>query len=96
MSGGSVIMGKQNRYMRRFREANATSAIGAKSLETIGCRPSWIFRSMVDQEVFVEVSAGHYYLDSDAAEAFLTRRRRKMLIAVAVIIVAMLVGFWIM
>ncbi|MCP4642332.1 MAG: hypothetical protein GY851_17940 [bacterium] len=84
MSGGAVIVMRQNRYMRRFREAGATSADRAVTLDEIGCRDHWIFRRMVRRGVFVHLGEGRYFLDEAGASRFVRRRRTMMLVLLAV------------
>ena len=86
MNTGAVIIGRQNRYMRAFRQAGATGLESACTLESVDCRDSWIFLRMVDQGVFRGAERGAYYIDEAAAEAFLDRRRRRMLLAVLVVL----------
>jgi hypothetical protein len=86
MSGAVVVM-HQNRLMRRFRDAKATTPKSARTLAEIGCRNSWIFRRMVAGGVFIETSDGRYYMDEDAARWFVKRRWRVILIFLAVVII---------
>ena len=84
MSAGAtvatIVAGKQEAYLRRFREANATDVGQAKSLEELACSRSVVFQGLVDQGVFVEASPGQYYLDVEAAESLASRRRKAVLI----------------
>lgn len=85
MSGAVVVM-HQNRLMRRFRDAKATTPKSARTLAEIGCRNSWIFRRMVAGGVFIETSDGRYYMDEDAARWFVKRRWRVALIFLSLVI----------
>ena len=85
MSGGVILM-HQNRLMRRFRDAMATDPKSATTLADIGCRNSWIFRRMVARGVFIETGERQYYMDEDAAQWFVKRRRQVMFIFIAVVI----------
>jgi hypothetical protein len=67
---GSMIVRKQNRYMRRFTEAGAVDPDRAVTPEEAGCRDSWVFRRMVRWGVFVSCGQDRYYLDEEAAAAF--------------------------
>ena len=75
MSGAVVVM-HQNRLMRRFRDAKATTPKSGRTLAEIGCRNSWTFRRMAARGVFIETSDGRYYMDEDAARWFVKRRFR--------------------
>ena len=85
MSGPVVVM-QQNRLMRRFRDAKATSLNAAKTLLEVGCRNSWTFRRMVARGVFIETTDGRYYMDEEAARRFVKLRWRTMLVFLAVVI----------
>ena len=90
MSTAAVVL-KQNRIMRRFAEAGATSPATAMTPEEIGCRQGWIFRHMEAKGVFVSVGEGRFYLDELAAESFRRRRRNRVLIiALGAILLAFL------
>jgi hypothetical protein len=86
MSGGAVVM-YQNRLMRRFRDAGATSPKTAVALADIGCRNSWVFRRMAARSVFMETADGRYYMDANAARQFVETRRQRILTFLAVAIV---------
>ena len=85
MSGAAVVVA-QNKLMRRFREAGATSPPSARAPEDVGCRNSWIFRRLVARRVFVEAKPGRYYIDEMAADEFVRLRRARMLWALAVVL----------
>ncbi len=87
MSGGAVIVMRQNRYIRVFRQAAANSPDTARALDELQLRDSRIFRRMTSRGVFVETAGNRWYLSVPAAEAFIRRRRRIMLAFVAVGIV---------
>jgi hypothetical protein len=78
MSGAAVVM-HQNRLMRRFRDAGATSPKSALALADIGCRDSWVFRRMAARGVFEKTDDGRYYMEEDSARLFVEARRRRML-----------------
>ena len=90
MSGAAIVL-KQNRLMRTFRAAGATSPATATTPEDIGCRQGWIFRRMVERGVFIPAGNDKFYLDEEAARTFVQRRRLKALIALAVVVVVFLV-----
>ncbi|MCO6436918.1 MAG: hypothetical protein J5J06_07510 [Phycisphaerae bacterium] len=75
---------KQNRYLRRFRQARADAASRACTLEELSLRDSWLFRRMAARGVFVQVEGDRWYIDAVAAESFLRRRARIMLTLAAV------------
>ena len=84
---------RQNRLMQRFRDAKATDPKSAITLQDIGCRNSWVFRRMAARGVFIETGKDQYYMDEDAARWFVKRRKRVMLIFIAVSILVFAVVF---
>jgi hypothetical protein len=88
---GAVIVVHQNRLMGKFREAKATTPKSASTLTDIGCRNSWVFRRMVARGVFIETSAGRFYMDEDVARWFVKRRWQRMLIFLAAAILLFVV-----
>lgn len=93
MSDAAYVMIKQNEYMRRFRRAEATDPMRAKTLSELGIKPSRIFRKMEDKAIFLPGrTLETYYMDANAAEDFIAARRRRafflllLVLAVAVVI----------
>ena len=80
---GAVVVGHQNRLMRRFRDAQATGPKSARTLAELGCRDSWIFRRMTARGVFIRMDDGRYFMDEDAARRFVKLRRQRMLVFLA-------------
>jgi hypothetical protein len=93
MSGAVIVM-HQNRLMRQFRDAKATTPKSASTLTEIGCRNSWVFRRMVARGVFIETCDGRFYLDEESARLFVKRRWQRMLIFLAAVIFLLVV--WLM
>jgi hypothetical protein len=81
-----VVIAKQNRLMRRYRQAGATAPESACVPEDIGCRDSWVFRRMVFRGVFVEAKPGQFYIDEIAAGEFVRLRRARMLWWLAIVL----------
>lgn len=94
MNAGAAIARKQNRYMRRFEDAEATSPANARTLDELRCRSSFAFRRLLGCGVFVEVSEGRYYIDLARAEAFRARRRIVVLVAIGIAVVTAIVLVW--
>ena len=88
---GAIVVVHQNRLLRRFREAQAKAPKSASTLADIGGRNSWVFRRMVARGVFIETSAGRFYMDEDAARLFVKRRWQRMLIYLAAVILLLVV-----
>lgn len=64
-------------FIRRFREAGATSPDRAIPFSKVRGRRSWIFDQMVSLGVFVEADGNRYYMNENAADAFLTAQRQR-------------------
>jgi hypothetical protein len=86
MGEAAVFVAKQNKLIRRFREAGATAPQFARMPEDLGCRNSWIFRRLVTRGVFVETKPGRYYVDEVAADEFVRVRRAKALGMLAIVV----------
>lgn len=81
MSGGAVIVRRQNQYLRTFRDVGAVSPATARTLEELDIPRSWVFRRMAARGVFVRVDEGRWFMDEAAAEQrFLEARRTRILI----------------
>ncbi len=97
MSAAAVIIARQRRYMRHYREAGATHPEAARSPEELGCRSGWIFRRLEDRGVFRSVGEGRFYLDEAAATAFVQNQRARalwtLLVFIIVFGIAMLIKF---
>lgn len=78
MSGGVVII-RQNRLMRRFADAGATTPEAARMPAELECQDGWVFRRMVSRGVFVSVEGDRFYMDRAAAREFVRQRRTRML-----------------
>jgi len=87
----AVIHLKQNRLMRNFCSAGATSPATARMPEDIRCRQGWIFRRLVARGVVVPAGNGKFYMDEEAAQTFVQRRRLMVLLVVTVVLVLFLV-----
>jgi hypothetical protein len=86
MGAAAVIFLKQNRIIRRYRDARATDSLHACCPEELGLRRSWIFERLIDRGVIVPVADGRCFLDVDAAQRFRAYRRRRALFVVALLI----------
>lgn len=88
MSAAAVIMRRQKQIVRRFRDADATIARRARTLDELGMRSHWIFRHMAKKGVFVPVGSDRWYLDQIALEEFEARQWRRFLIFIGVFAIA--------
>ncbi len=85
MGAAAVVIARQNRYLRAFQQAGATSAECARSLADLGLRDSRIFRGLLRRGYIVAAAGGYYVNMVRVAE----RRRRGRIIA-AVLLGALL------
>jgi hypothetical protein len=90
MSG--EILAKQNRYIRRLRDADAYSADRAVSLADIRMRSSFVWRGLLRRGVVVDAGNGRYFLDREQTEVFLERRRQIVLWMAVIAILVMIIG----
>lgn len=84
------VIARQNRLMRRFREAHATSPRTALPLAEIGVREMHIFRRMLARGIFERAAGESYYMNEDAAAAFMAFRWKAMATAIFVGLLVML------
>src|SRR5437667_3436376 len=87
-----MIIAKQNRYLRRFAEAGASTPTTAKALSDVGCRESGAFRGLVARGVFIECEPGKYFVDEQRAVAFRQCRRKQAVIVLMALAAAALVA----
>jgi hypothetical protein len=87
MSGASVVIHKQNKYIRTFNELGAVDEAHSIELEEAGIRRSYVFSRMVDRGVFIKCWNGKFYIDNDAAERFKGMRRKRAVVALIVMLV---------
>jgi uncharacterized membrane protein YidH (DUF202 family) len=91
MSAGAVLIRRQRRIMRRFRDAVAASPDVAVSLDSHGVRRSLACRRLIARGVLVETVEGLRWLDEGRAGALHTSRRNVSII-VAFVLVLLLVA----
>jgi hypothetical protein len=86
-SAASAIVAIQNKYLKRFEQAGATSPETAVDLAEIGCRETHMFHRMIERNIFKTNAQGKYYLDLEAAEEFRRGRRARALVALLLVLV---------
>jgi hypothetical protein len=90
MSG--EVIAKQNRYMRRLRDADAVTPDRAVALADIGAGDSVVFRRLVKRGVIVDAGGGRFYLDRERADAFIERRRQFVVWMIVVALIALAIA----
>jgi hypothetical protein len=91
MSAAAVIIVRRKKFIRRFGELDARSTDRAVPFPDLGMRRSWIFDDMVSRGVFVDAGDDHYWMNEQAAEAFLAAQRRRALIMTGILLVVFLI-----
>ena len=91
MSAAAVILLRRRKFVRRFRERRATSPERAIPFADVGMRRSWIFDQMVSRGVFVDGGEDRYWMNEQAAEAFLAAQRKRALIVMGILLVLFLI-----
>lgn len=76
----TVIIARQRRYLRTFKQAGAVSPGSSILLSDHGIGKSMIFNRLVRQGVIVPVGEDRYYLD-EQKEQEISRKRLPVLIA---------------
>ena len=89
----AIIVARQNKYIRTFRQAGAVSAASSIHLSECSLRKSMIFDRLVRQGILVPAGNDRYYLDE--AKEKETRRKRLpvVIIAMIILLIALLIIF---
>lgn len=93
MNGAAAVVARQNRCLRAFHAAGATSPDSARTLADLHLRNSWVFRRMVARGVISRTADGRFYLDQAAADRFLRSRRTRVLLFVALAVVVAIIAW---
>jgi hypothetical protein len=91
MSAAAVIIIRRKKFIRRFVELDARSTDRAIPFPDLGMRRSWIFDQMVSRGVFVDAGNDRYWMNEQAAEAFLAAQRRRALIVTGILLAVFLI-----
>lgn len=84
-----VILRKQEDLVEHFRHAGATSSATAKSVDELGVDTRMVWHGMLRRAVVREASPGRFYLDEPSWEAMRGRRRRRVVIVLGVVVLAL-------
>ncbi len=96
MSAAAVIILRRKKFIRRFSERGAVSPDKAIPFADLKMRRSWVFEQMVNRGVFVSVGNDRFYMNQEAAAAFLEWQQKRALVLAAVMFViglAVLIAF---
>jgi len=87
MAAGVSVILTQDRAIRAFRAAGATSPQSAKPFEEVGLKPTWVKRRLIARGVLLEAAPGAYYLDEERVTRFAARRRT---VAIVILVIGVL------
>jgi hypothetical protein len=85
---------KLRRLVRAFDERQAYNPQTARTLDELGVRESRVFRRLQNRGVIAVVTGGKYYFDRDRWDEFKRDRKRRVLIVLAVLAVALASLIW--
>ena len=88
-----IVAGEQEKILRAFRNAGATSPDSAKMLGDVGCRHSGIVDSLVRQGILIEAEPLTYYVSLVALDARKEANKSNLAIAFMVLVGLMVAGF---
>lgn len=93
MSGGAIVIHKQNELIRSFNQAGAVDAEHAIYINKYGIRRSYVFDRMVLRGVFVECEPGKFYIDNDTVPDFIKQRRSRVIIMLSLVLALIIVYY---
>jgi hypothetical protein len=91
-AAAAIVIKREKELIRHFRRAGATSPETAQSLSALGAEQGFIWERLVNGAVIRTATNGGFYLDEPSWEA-MGRRRRLLAVVVALVAVAVLLGF---
>jgi kynurenine formamidase len=91
-NGAVVIVRKERKVVRRFREAGATSADRARSLQDVGVSRGVGLRRLRERSVIREAAPETYYLDERAWASLSQSRRRTAFIVTGIVAALVIMG----
>lgn len=87
----AVIIHRQNKIIRAFREAEAFDANHAKTFEELNLRGNLARRTLINHEILIETSPDRFYLNAANADALPRKRMIRIAIACGIIALALIV-----
>ncbi|MFZ4522950.1 MAG: hypothetical protein ACOYNC_14670 [Bacteroidales bacterium] len=86
-----IIASLTRKVFKQFEQRGALSPDRAITLEEIGPSRQFIIRRLISHGVIVETSSGKFYLNQENRAAYNSLRRKKAIIALGVMLLAMAV-----
>lgn len=90
-TAAAVILIREKKVVRAFREANAVSADSARTLDQLGLREDRAVGRLKRRSVLQEGQGGRLYLDE---LAWAESRRRRLMVVATLVVVALLAVAW--
>ena len=88
----TIILAQINKYIRIFRQANATSPSRAIIPWEYGIRNSLVFQKLVRQGIFVPVNEERYYMDEIKEAAYRKQRQSIAAILLLLLLAGLIIG----
>jgi len=88
-----AMAGVVRKYINRFIEVNATSVQNAVDPTEIGCTRPGVLKQLLSKGVLLQVDEKRYYLDEDALELFVSKKRKIGFVILSIALVLLLVVF---
>ena len=94
MNGIVAVIVVTQGIMNAFTKTDATSPDRARTRAELHIRSKLIFNKLISKGVIKQVSGDRYYMDLQAQESYLRRRRLLILVGTAaVVIIALIAAF---
>ena len=86
-----IIAAKIHKYFSRFENAGATSPGTSKTLQALGLHNGLIFKRLLRNGVFVEVTPGKYFVSRTTYNNFREQRKRNVFLILSGILLISLI-----
>jgi hypothetical protein len=95
MNGIVAVLVITDGIMNTFKKNNALSPDRARTKAELDIRSRLVFNNLVSKGIIKSIPGDRYYMDVQAQERYLKRRRITLIVGVAsVLIIAMIVAFF--
>jgi hypothetical protein len=85
-----IIALKIRKIIKKFKDSQTTTPQTAKSLDEINIKRRFIFNRLLKNKVIIEVNFDRYYLNEANIKDYNKRRRRKVIIAISLLLLIFL------
>ena len=87
-----TVIARRHKYIRIFKELEATSYDNSVSLEEYGIRKSLIFHRLVKNGIIRQTFSGRFYLDAEKEKIQTKRRQDIILLLLLAVISAVIIS----